>query len=218
MSNNKLAIKLEDLYSDKALAAKQNELNIILNAKPKPDWVKQHPTITNYKYLPIERVEWLLTMIFQKWKVEVKQVQHIANAVVVTVRLHVQNPLTGEWDYQDGVGAAPLQVDKGASAINWEKIKAAAVQMSAPSAESYAIKDAAEKFGAIFGKDINRKDIMSYEGLQGKFQSAKEEEVLEFQAAVAQISTLEEMRQFYEDNKGRGKQYDEIMTQRMNLF
>jgi hypothetical protein len=32
--------------------------------------------------------------------------------------------------------------------------------MAAPAAESYALKDAAEKLGRIFGKDINRKDTI----------------------------------------------------------
>jgi hypothetical protein len=35
--------------------------------------------------------------------------------------------------------------------------------MSAPASESYAIKDAAEKIGAIFGKNLNRADRMSYD-------------------------------------------------------
>ena len=37
--------------------------------------------------------------------------------------------------------------------------------MAAPSAESFAIKDAAEKLGKIFGKDLNRKDAMAYDSL-----------------------------------------------------
>ena len=36
---------------------------------------------------------------------------------------------------------------------------------AAPAAESYAIKDAAEKLGKIFGKDLNRKDVIGYESL-----------------------------------------------------
>lgn len=32
-----------------------------------------------------------------------------------------------------------------------------------PTAESYAIKDAAEKLGKLFGKDLNRKDELAFE-------------------------------------------------------
>jgi hypothetical protein len=153
---------LQELYDDKIEIVKQNKLNIILNAEPKIDWIKSHPFVSGLKYLPIERVEYLLTMIFSRWNVEIKSVQHVANSVVVTVRLFVQNPITGEMDFQDGVGAAPMQVDKGAGAIDFNKIKSSAIQISAPAAESYAIKDAAEKLGRIFGKDLNRKDTIAY--------------------------------------------------------
>ncbi len=70
--------------------------------------------------------------------------------------------MTNEWDWQDGVGAAPIQTAKGAAATDFSQVNTAAVQMAAPAAESYAFKDAAEKFGKIFGKDLNRKDEMNY--------------------------------------------------------
>jgi hypothetical protein len=111
------------------------------------------------KYMPVGRVEYLLSRIFGKWRLEVKSVNAIANSVVVTVRLHVLNPITNEWDWNDGIGASPIQTESGAGAMEWDKVKSAAVQMAAPSAETYAFKDAAEKFGKIFGKDANRQDI-----------------------------------------------------------
>ena len=62
--------KLQELYSDKTGITKQNELNILLNASPKEEWIKVHPFVKNLKYMPIERTEYLLTMIFGKWRVE----------------------------------------------------------------------------------------------------------------------------------------------------
>ena len=47
----------------------------------------------------------------------------------------------------------------------------AAVKMALPGAESYAIKDAAEKIGRVFGKDLNRKELMAYENLSGRYES-----------------------------------------------
>ena len=79
--------------------------------------------------------------------------------------MHFIDPITGQWDWQDGIGASPLQTDKGAGAIDFQKIKNGAVMMAAPSAESFAIKDAAEKLGKIFGKDLNRRDAMAYDSL-----------------------------------------------------
>jgi hypothetical protein len=164
---NELTVKtsiptLQELYDDKIDIVKQSKLNIILNAEPKAEWVKEHPFVKNLKYMPIERIEYLLTMIFSKWYVEVKEVKLLANSIVTIVRLYVQNPITGEMEYQDGVGASPIQVQKGSGATEFEKMNSSAVQIGAPASESYATKDAAEKFGRIFGKDLNRKDNIAY--------------------------------------------------------
>ena len=67
--------------------------------------------------------------------------------------------------FQDGVGAAPLQTDKGAGAVDFNAIKSDAVMKAAPAAESYAVKDAAEKIGKLFGKDMNRADQILYDEL-----------------------------------------------------
>jgi len=160
---------LQDLYNDKALAIKSDDLNVLLNAEPKKEWLKDHPMAKNVKYIPIERVEYLLTALFQKWYVEIRDAKLIANSVVVTVRLHYQNPITGEMIYQDGIGANPLQTNKNAGATDWTQIKSDAVMKAAPAAESYAIKDAAEKIGKIFGKDMNRADKIMYDTLSGRF-------------------------------------------------
>ena len=165
---------LKDLYSgDLSLKKGQNELNILLNQPPNKTWVKEHPIAKGVKYIPIERVEYLLTRLFFKWRVEIKQLQIIANSCVVTVRLHYQNIEDNEWSWQDGIGAAPLQTDKGAGAIEFDKIKNDAVMKAAPAAESYAVKDAAEKIGKIFGKDLNRKDVIGYEALEGTIPEDK---------------------------------------------
>ncbi len=60
----------------------------------------------------------------------------------------------------DGIGASPIQTAKGSAATDFTQVNTSAVQMAAPAAESYALKDAAEKLGRIFGKDINRKDTI----------------------------------------------------------
>jgi hypothetical protein len=94
----------------------------------------------------------------------------IANSVVATVRLWYMDPVTGDWDWQEGVGASPIQTEKGAAATDFSKVNTSAVQMAAPAAETYAIKDAAEKLGKLFGKDINRQGQMNYsDALNRKF-------------------------------------------------
>jgi hypothetical protein len=157
----------------------QNDLNILLNHPPKPEWIKEHPFINRkdpntgewgpLQYLPIERVEYLLTSIFILWRTEVRQVQMIANSILVTVRVHYRNPVTDEMEWQDGLGASPIQTDEGASATDFSKVKSGAIMMAAPAAKSFAIKDAAEMLGKIFGKDLNRADQIAYESMAGKF-------------------------------------------------
>lgn len=144
---------LEELYNDKEELIKQTKLQIILNSNPNPKWIKQN---NGLNYMPIGIVEFLLTSIFKKWWVEVKNIQLIANSIVTTVRLFVIDPINGETLFQDGIGASPVQTEKGAGATEFNKIGTFAVQKAAPASESYAIKDAAEKFGKIFGSDISR--------------------------------------------------------------
>lgn len=151
---------IEEIYKDVEAVAKNNELNILLNRDPKPDWIKVNKYAGNSKYIPISTVEYLLTSIYGQWRVDIKSITVIANSIVAIIRLYVLNPITNEWEWTDGVGAAPIQTESGAAATDFSKVNTAAVQMAAPAAESYAIKDAAEKLGKIFGKDINRKDVI----------------------------------------------------------
>ena len=168
--------KLKDLYTGSMDVKRENDLNILLNHEPKKEWVKTHPMVSGAKYIPIEVIEYLLTSIFIRWHVEIKNIQVIANSVVVTVRLFYQSPIDNELRFQDGVGASPMQTAQGAGATDFSQIKSAAVMMAAPAAESYAIKDAAEKLGKLFGKDLNRKDAFGYDALGNKFDMASPEQ------------------------------------------
>lgn len=136
-------------------AAKDGLLHI-LNTPPPQAWTKPNPQAKGVLYLPIERVEFILNNIFKNWRVEVKETSMIANSVCVTVRLHYQNPITKEWGFEDGVGASPIHTNKGAGASDWMQVQAHSVQKALPSAKSYAIKDAAECIGQIFGTNLNR--------------------------------------------------------------
>ena len=161
----------------KAMGGDNSELfvtdkwNELLNMPPHQSWVKKFPTEMGIKnggeYLPIDKVELLLAYIYQKSKVEVLQVQALFQSIQVTVRLHVRNPLTKEWEWQDGVGAAPIQTDKDKSAADLGAIKTRAVQIAVPIAKAAAKKDAAEEYGRIFGRDLNRKDTVMFAGGYG---------------------------------------------------
>jgi recombination DNA repair RAD52 pathway protein len=208
---------LSDLYADKVAMVKQNELNLILNAEPK---VKVHP-IAKQKYLPIERVEYLLTVIFGSWNVEIRDTKLIANSVVVTVRVHVKDPITGEPMFQDGLGAMPIQIDKSStSAIDFQAMKANAIQLGAPAAESYAIKDAAEKFGKIFGKDVNRKDSVDYVDRIYSMVASMGESNLgkDLLEQIERCANEEQLTELYEKNKGLGKYFDNAIIKHRDFI
>ena len=176
---------LQELVEQSEQGLKENALMVIVNQEPPKQWVMNHPTAKVKKngvtipvpYLPVSRVEYLLTRIYSKWWLEIKAVQCIANSCVVTVRLYVINPITGATEWMDGVGASPIQTDAGMGAMDWNHAKAHGVMISVPAAETYAFKDAAEKFGKLFGKDLARDASIDYSELLKKDDTVTEEDL-----------------------------------------
>lgn len=177
-SNNNLPT-LAQLHLNPAQAYKNDALKALLNNPPSEKWIKKHPIAkvkndegkeTAAKYLPIDKVELMLDMIFQKWKVEVLDVKLILNSVVVTIRLHYLDPTNNEWMFHDGVGAKSIQMDAGANLGDITKVKDAGVMMAVPSAKSYAIKDAAEHLGELFGRSLNRRNVASFAGAYTSYE------------------------------------------------
>jgi len=202
MEDRKLPAIADLINADLISLDEQNQLNILLNQEPPKKWLREHPTIkvktkdengkdkfVPYKYLPIERVEYLLTKLFFDWHVEIKDVKLIGNSVVTVIRLFYFNPVTNKEEWQDGVGASPLQTDKDAGATEFSKLKSGAVMMAAPASKSYAIKDAAECIGKIFGKDLNRMDEVNYNALSQNTAFTKEQKE-------------EKHKDIFEENKG----------------
>lgn len=181
--------KLADLHHDIEVAFKNDELNLLLNQQPPASWVKQHPLIKKEvigpngakikvpsEYIPIDMTELLLARIFQEWKVEVLREGQLFNSVYCTIRLHYRHPVSGEWLFHDGVGAVGVQTDAGKSASDLGAIKQAAIQMALPSAKSYAIKDASDHLGKLFGKDLNRQHAIDFTMSYYEPEKVKQEE------------------------------------------
>ena len=155
--------KIQDLYLDKVETQRNDAYITLLNQEPNKLWVKEHPFIRGYKYLPIERIEFLLKTIFKRYRIEITGQGQSFNGVWVTVRIHYLHPLTGEWDFHDGIGASQLQTAKGTSPADLGNINNGALSMAFPMAKTIAIKDGCDHFGKLFGADLNRKDLISYE-------------------------------------------------------
>jgi hypothetical protein len=141
---------------------KGNALNVLLNQPPPSSWIKKQDGI---KHLPVDKVRFLLTKIFVDWNEEIKSVQIIANSVVVTITLNFHDPISGLWKKMDGIGAAPINTKKGATAMAWDEVVHDSVHKCAAAADSFALKNAAKKLGRIFGSDLMKDDVISYDGL-----------------------------------------------------
>lgn len=190
----------------------------VVNQNPPQKWVKEHP-ISKVKYIPIEIIENTLTQLFQEWNVEVKNVQQILNSIAVTVRLHYRDPLTGEMRYQDGVGAMPVQADKG-SVLSIGTVKANAIQIGLPAAKSFAIKDAVEHIGKLFGRDIGRVNALDfiprYSNADGTPRNTEDERIRSF---IGMAKNAQELTQISEQLISEGvytQEYQDLVKTREN--
>jgi hypothetical protein len=182
---------LAELFDDNLeLAFKNQQLHLLLSKEPKPEWVKVNKFANNSRYLPIDKVEYLLKMIFPLHRIEILDSKTAFNAVTVVVRVHYFHPITQTWEYHDGIGAEALQVDAGGSASDLTQIKKGAVAMAFPIAKSYAIKDACHHFGNLFGANLNRKDVTAFTP-DDKILNKKQQQEQEY----------EDLKELYESKK-----------------
>lgn len=144
------------------MMGRMEALNAILSAAPPEKWIKEHPYIKGWKYLPIDKVEYLLTRIFKEYDIEVLREGALFNSVYVTVRVKYLCPATGRFRQTDGVGACQLQTKKDTSAADLMNINNGAVAMALPIAKSLAVKDATDMLGNIFGANLNRRDVAPF--------------------------------------------------------
>lgn len=183
MSKELVKQTIKDLTSDKELQhiAKLDVFNALINEQPPAKWLKTNPYANNSKYLPIDKVELLLTKLFKEWWVEIKDQNVMFNSVYVTVTLHYYNPAFGKWQKQDGIGAKQIQTKKGSSPAEMQNINNNAVEMALPIAKVNAMKDAAHNVGAIFGGNLNRKEVLDIkvdEVLQDKAEKVRLQELI----------------------------------------
>jgi hypothetical protein len=164
MNNPKLP-SIIDLYEDDLeTAAGLDAFNALLNAKPKKEWIKEHPYIkvkdaegrrVGMKYLTIGQIENLLRRIFLTYSFTITGQGTAFNGVWVTVRFETKNPVNGQPIILDGIGASELQTKSGTSPADLLNINSGALTMAFPAAETYARKNAVKKLGRLFGAYLN---------------------------------------------------------------
>jgi len=153
---------LAQLVDDKVSFGKAEALNALLNTPPPAKWVKEHPYIKGHKYIPIDKVEYLLRKIFKRYRIRITGQGTAFNGVWVTVRVWYLDHATGKMDYHDGIGSIQLQTAKGTSPADLSNINNGALSMAFPLAKTLAVKDACDHFGELFGCNLNRRDVIPF--------------------------------------------------------
>ncbi len=156
MKNKKTKSPQEQMIAELKSLYKNKKPIDLINCPPPDKWVKTHDTIKNVKYIPISIIENLLLLLFKETKIEVISYSQLFSAASCHVRLHYlkQNSADKkeEWMYHDGLGAA--EIDNKATTTSHQFAMTAL-----PTAKSFAITDAAHHLGALFGRDLNRKQV-----------------------------------------------------------
>lgn len=217
MSNTSITISenkvptIQELYANTEIALQQDQINVILNQPPPTKWLKEHPYVRGHMYLPIDKVEFMLKKLFKKTRIEILREGVSFNGIYVVVRVWYQDILSQEMDFNDGIGAIQLQTAKGTSPADLANINNGAVSMAFPIAKTLAIKDACDHFGAIFGANLNRKDVMPVSYDEKLAQTAEEKRVLKL---IEKAKTVEDMDAISSHvNENTQSKYDEKWNQ-----
>lgn len=167
----------EILYSGVGYIENIENLDEVLSWQPKKEWIQEAPEIkAGWRYLPIEKVEFLLSRLFNLMSVYVTP---YPSPTYVTVKVEIGFR-------SDKI----IQVDGVASA---EINKTQNVSMATALAESLAKKAACEHLGTIFGRSLNRKDIIST--VSKKIDVEAESIIAEFEKAISKMTVAETKRE-----------------------
>lgn len=135
----------------------------LMNKQPVKSEIKKNEFAGNSQYIPIGVIEKHLDEIFAgMWSTTEPKIELVANSVVCTITLKVLNPTAQMWIERGGVGAVPIQLNKGEKELNFTTIKSDAIRKNAPAAKSMALRNAAQSLGVVFGRDLNREDVGEY--------------------------------------------------------
>lgn len=209
---------LQEVTEDIEVAYKNDQLNFLLSQKPPEKWIKEHPFVKGWKYLPIDKIEHLLRKIFKRYRIEVLGSSTAFNGVEVRVRVHYLHPIWNEWDFHDGIGAIQLQTRQGASPADLGNINNGAVSMAFPMAKTLAVKDACDHFGDLFGANLNRKDVVEFKpDIPSSSPSDKVEVSVEIEAEIKEAQTgdqLNAIKEAHQELKNNPKFMQLLFKQR----
>ena len=133
-----------------------------LNCEPSRTALEKDPK--GFDYIPVSFIQIDLDEAFLGlWSWEVRNVQVVANEILVYGDLKFFHPIAQTWLTRSGVGAAMIRQVKGAAITDIGANIKDAISMDLPHAETDAFKIAAKKIGKRFGRDLNRKFVDQYQ-------------------------------------------------------
>lgn len=139
-----------------------------LNAQPKPESIGSTPD-GRAKTIKISHIETTLDeYFFGMWTTENFRWSQIGNEVVGSIDLKVLHPVAGVWITRQGAASIIIMVDKAPDnitgkdknlwALDMQNKKSNALDMGFPKLKAECLKNAANSFGSMFGRDLNRKE------------------------------------------------------------
>ena len=186
MSNKIVEVKDGAVNPNIFLAKSDGQALVFI--RKKPDNTKKREGI---EFLPIGVIEKQLDILYGVgnwvWRLRDGEPRQILNSMVATGDICVWNERRQEFvPYMSGTGAQPLQSDKGKK-VALDSLKNNAIQLAAPSASSYALSNAAQRIGRVFGRSLNGRldDTLDMtEDEKAKFNAEKEAKQAEISAIL----------------------------------
>lgn len=115
--------------------------------------------LRGFEYIGISQIEVQLdTIFFGLWQTEITQCLIVGNEIVMNGKLGIFHPIAKEWIWRAGSGSAMIRQNKGAAISDIDSKIKNGVEMDAPHAKASMIKNAAQSFGNIFGRNLRRKE------------------------------------------------------------
>lgn len=127
----------------------------VLSQNPDGRQIRTNQYANNSEYLPIQYLEELLDKVFGLWNLKHKQTQCIGNAICTDVELEVN--VGGTWIVRAGSGSCQVQIDPQTG-----EFKPKSIEKAYGASLSMAFKNAAKRLGNLFGRYLNRDEVVDY--------------------------------------------------------
>ncbi len=135
----------------------------LLNKKPDKKSIRVNKFAGDSMYIPIGNIENRLDEIYSGiWSYRIDKVEMIGNSIICQIVLRVLHPIAKVWICRGGVGAVPVQLNKGEKELNFLTCKSDAFKKGVGTAKSQALRNAAQSLGEVFGRNLNREDVEEF--------------------------------------------------------